>query len=122
MKLLIDVCLSPQWSRFLCDAGHDALHWSEVGPIDAPDRAIMKWARSHEYVVFTHDLDFSALLASSQKETPSVLQLRADDTLPDAVGPVILRALQQFEQELNEGALLSVDPDQARVRLLPIGD
>ncbi len=121
VKLVIDVCLSPQWKAFLEEAGHEAVHWSEIGAADAPDRTIMDWAREHERVVFTHDLDFSALLAATQAKGPSVLQMRAQDVLPEAMGAMVLLTLEQFAEALEEGALLSVDPSRARVRLLPLG-
>ncbi len=36
MKLLIDMNLSPRWVSVLRAAGFAALHWSSVGPLDAP--------------------------------------------------------------------------------------
>lgn len=119
MRVLLDMNLSPVWRPFLEAAGHEALHWSEVGPPDAPDDAIMAWAREHGYIVFTNDLDFSAALAATQAVGPSVLQLRTQDLLPEAAGPAVLEALRRFAPELDAGALLSVDLRRARVRLLP---
>jgi len=71
-------------------------------------------------VVFTHDLDFSALLAATQAEGPSVLQIRAQDVLPSAMGTVVLHALHRFADELRAGAIVTVDLSRARVRLLPL--
>jgi hypothetical protein len=36
----------------------------------------MQYGREHGYVVFTHDLDFGALLALTRARGPSVLQVR----------------------------------------------
>lgn len=121
MKLVIDVNLSPVWVAFLHEAGHDAVHWSDVGALRASDRQIMTWAREHGRTVFTHDLDFAALLAATQARAPSVLQIRAQDTLPDAMGAAVVQALRQFAQVLGEGAIVSVDLSRARVRVLPLG-
>jgi len=41
MKVLIDMNLSPSWARVLKEAGIEALHWSELGPANTPDPAIM---------------------------------------------------------------------------------
>lgn len=30
-KLVIDVCLSPQWVELLSANGYDAVHWTHVG-------------------------------------------------------------------------------------------
>lgn len=122
MRVLVDMNLPPRWVGALDDRGFEAVHWSTVGAGDAPDRAIMLWATQREYVVFTHDLDFSALLASTEASAPSIIQLRTDDVLPGNQSELVARALRRFESELREGVILSVDPGQSRVRSLPLGE
>jgi len=63
MKVLVDMNLSPQWVEVLQRHGFECTHWIEVGDIHAKDVEITAWARDHGYVVFTHDLDFGAMLA-----------------------------------------------------------
>jgi predicted nuclease of predicted toxin-antitoxin system len=82
MKLLIDMNLSPAWVQFLADSGFDSVHWSSIGRPSAPDTQIMDYASANGLVVFTHDLDFGALLAKRKTRQPSVLQVRAQDVLP----------------------------------------
>jgi len=82
----------------------------------------MAWAKENGHVVFTHDLDFGTLLALTQAEVPSVLQVRAQDIAPTALGPTVAVALRRFEDELGRGALVTVDPARARVRVLPFDD
>ena len=65
MKLLVDMNLSPEWCPVLAGQRWESVHWSTVGDPRATDDLIMTWARVHGYVVFTHDLDFGALLAVS---------------------------------------------------------
>jgi predicted nuclease of predicted toxin-antitoxin system len=36
--------------------------------MDAADSEIMAYAAKHDYVVLTHDLDFSAILAATQSD------------------------------------------------------
>ena len=122
MRILVDMNLSPQWVDLLEDEGHTATHWTSVGEEDASDRTLMQWAKQRGYVVFTHDLDFSAILAATQATAPSVVQMRTDDVLPSAQSQPVLRAFRQFEAELEEGAILSVDLEQARIRYLPLGE
>jgi predicted nuclease of predicted toxin-antitoxin system len=95
VKLLLDMNLSPQWVPFLTNAGLGAVHWSSVGSVNASDVEIMTWARANAVVVFTNDLDFSALLAMTRGTGPSVLQIRMQDLLPDAAGAVVLHVLHQ---------------------------
>ena len=105
----------------LTEAGIEASHWSSLGPANAPDAEIMAFARANGYVVLTHDLDFSAILAATQGAKPSVVQIRAEDVRPETVGPTLIEALRQMAAQLEEGALLTVDPARARLRVLPLG-
>lgn len=56
--------LSPRWVVFLVTAGWEAVHWSAVGRANAPDAEVMRWAAERGFVLLTHDLDFSAILAA----------------------------------------------------------
>ena len=120
MKLIVDMNLSPRWVAVLADAGIEAAHWSTLGAHDAADAAIMTYANTNDYVVLTHDLDFSAILAATQGEKPSVVQIRAEDVSPDVIGTQVIAALRQMASELDEGALLTIDPDRTRLRVLPL--
>ena len=120
MKLLVDMNLSPRWVNRLLDAGFEAAHWSTLGALDAPDTEIMAFAKDKGYVVLTHDLDFSAILAVTHGEKPSVAQIRAEDVSPDTIGRLVINALRQMTVELEEGALLTIDPGRTRLRILPL--
>lgn len=120
MKLLVDMNLSPRWVGVLAEAGIEAVHWSILGAKNAPDPEIMAYASANDYVVLTHDLDFSAILAATHGDKPSVVQIRSEDLGPDAIGKQIIAALRQMETELANGALLTIDPNRTRLRLLPL--
>lgn len=100
MKLLIDMNLSPAWIPVLESAGFDAMHWSALGPPDATDTILMMFARSHGYVILTHDLDFGAILAATQGAAPSVVQIRADDLSPASLSSAVIGALLQAKDAL----------------------
>lgn len=120
MKLIIDMNLSPLWCDFFRQAGYQAVHWSSVGDVRATDRLITAWAKANEYVVFTHDLDFGTILAVTNADGPSVIQVREHDALPEGMGEIVLQALTQFEEYLRIGALVTVDKSSLRARILPI--
>lgn len=120
MKLLIDMNLSPRWAADLTTAGHEAWHWSQVGDIHATDAEIMAWARANDAIVLTHDLDFTTILALTRGNGPSVVQLRAQNILPDAISATIVQLLADHASALAAGAILTVDHAHARVRLLPL--
>lgn len=120
MKILIDMNLSPDWVVVFQANGTTSVHWSEIGPVNAADTVIFAYAAQHQYIVFTHDLDFSAILAATNASAPSVIQVRTQDTMPSAIGEAVLQLVRQFEVELNQGALVTLDMAKARVRILPV--
>lgn len=120
MRVLVDMNLSPRWVSVLMGAGIEAVHWSTLGARNATDAEIMAFARTNEYVVLTHDLDFSAILAATQGRGPSVVQIRAENVNPDVIGVTVIAALRRMAAELAEGVLLTVDPNRTRLRVLPL--
>ena len=94
--------------------------------IEAPDSVALNaggvrpFPRVNGYVLFTHDLDFGAILAATEAEGPSVIQIRAKDISPDHAKTLLLNVLDKFEKDLLQGVLISVDEERSRVRLLPL--
>lgn len=120
MKILVDMNLSPAWVEILSRAGIEAKHWSAIGDPRASDAVIMGWARDKGYVVFTHDLDLGALLATTRTQGPSVIQVRTQDIMPDQLGKRLLALIGKYEDSLEKGALITIDEVRDRVRILPI--
>ncbi len=120
MKIVIDMNLSPDWVPILKTAGHTAVHWSSIGVPSASDKQIMAWARENDFTVFTHDLDFGAILAASDAHSPSVVQVRTPDPTPGHCASVIIEVLANHAVALEAGALISVDENRARIRILPL--
>lgn len=119
-KVLVDMNLSPEWVPVLIGAGFESIHWSTVGNPRARDTEIMAWARANGFVVFTHDLDFAATLALTHAAGPSVLQLRGQAVLPENASAPVVATLRQRETELSAGALVVVEQNRSRVRILPL--
>ena len=103
MKLLIDMNLSPEWVAVLIRNGWEALHWSTVGDPGASDHIIMDWALANGYIIFTHDLDFGAILATTRGEGPSVFQVRTQDITPEHLEGIVIRAFHQHRLLLEQG-------------------
>lgn len=120
MRFLIDMSLSPKWVGFLTEAGHQATHWTDIGPGDAPDRELLSYAQTNELVILTNDLDFGTLLAIGGLKTPSVIQFRTQRVLPKQVGQKLLAALKASAADLAQGALVTIDPEKHRLTVLPI--
>ena len=120
MKILIDMNLSPQWVTTFAEAGFEAVHWADVGNPAAPDKELFDWAKENGFMVFTHDLDFGAILAATQAEGPSVIQVRTQNNLPEVLGEKVIELIQVYGSSLEKGALITLDEARARVRILPI--
>ena len=120
MKLLVDMNLSPSWVERLVRHGFEAVHWSTIGAATAPDVEILTWANEHHFVVITNDLDFSAILAAGAVHGPSVVQLRTQDLLSESAARIVARALEEHREDIERGALLSIDEGGTRVRMLPL--
>jgi predicted nuclease of predicted toxin-antitoxin system len=120
MKLLLDMNLSPRWVELLNKAGFEAVHWSTIGPGGAADVEIMTFARQQGYVLLTHDLDFGAILAATRGQKPSVVQLRSENLSIEVIGRSVIDALHEVATDLDDGALVTIDPGRVRVRVLPL--
>jgi predicted nuclease of predicted toxin-antitoxin system len=120
VKLLVDMNLSPSWVERLARHGFEAVHWSTIGTATAPDVEILTWASEHAFVLITNDLDFSAILAASSGASPSVVQIRTQDLLSDVVVSIVAKALDAHRDDVERGALLSIDEAGTRVRVLPL--
>lgn len=112
--------LSPAWVEVFQEAGWEAIHWSRVGPPDAPDSVVFERAREQGAVVFTNDLDFPAILAATRSRAPSVVQLRSGSLLPGRSGSRVVEILRAIEEELRKGAVVVIEATRHRVRLLPL--
>lgn len=65
MKFLADMGISPRTVGVLHDLGYEAVHLHDIGLDRLSDVDILAKALREDYVILTHDLDFSELLAPS---------------------------------------------------------
>jgi predicted nuclease of predicted toxin-antitoxin system len=112
--------LSPDWIPLLQAAGHEAVHWSEVGDPRTPDTVLMQWAIANCYAIFTHDLDFGTMLDLSGAAGPSVLQARCLNVLHEAIVTLVLSLLKSYGAEIEQVSLVGADQRRQRVRILPL--
>ena len=120
MRVLVDMNLSTRWVEFFAAHGIAAEHWSRIGAGRATDLEIFAHARTQGHVIFTHDLDFSAILAQTAASKPSVIQVRHPKPRPEDFGPQLVRAITDNAGALAAGALLLIEPGRHRIRILPI--
>ncbi|GAA4203436.1 hypothetical protein GCM10022289_19710 [Pedobacter jeongneungensis] len=112
--------LSPEWEQVFDKHHIQAVHWTKVGAFNAPDVDLMNWARENGYIVFTHDLDFGTALALSRAESPSVIQVRTQNVTVIHLETLIIPIFKKYGEVLKKGALIIIDEQKERVRILPL--
>jgi predicted nuclease of predicted toxin-antitoxin system len=121
MRFIVDMNLTPRWVPYLDQAGYETVHWSAVGLASATDHVICAYAREHDYIVLTNDLDFPQILAHTRHARPSIVLVRGEPLIPEIRGPALLKAVHECETDLAGGAILVLDWfGRARARVLPI--
>ena len=112
--------LSPEWVQEFKLHNIESVHWSTVGKYDAPDVLLMNWARENDHIIFTHDLDFGTALALTNAEKPSVIQVRTQNVSVRHLSKMVVSSINLYIDLLNKGALLVLDDDKKRIRILPL--
>ncbi|WP_245575211.1 DUF5615 family PIN-like protein [Meiothermus rufus] len=91
-----------------------------MGPANASDLEVLRFAASRDYLLLTHDLGFGDLLMYSRETRPSVLILREIDLRPEVSGERLLQVLLAAAEAIAKGAIGIMDASRVRVRLLPL--
>ena len=120
LEFLANMNIFPITVEKLRGLGWNIIRVSEIMDRGSKDVKILDYAKEHNKVLITQDLDFSALLAAKRYEKPSVISLRFDNAEPDFIADRMVEIVKEFEKELEEGIVLSVDETSARYRNLPI--
>jgi len=58
-------------------------------------------------------------LAASKDNGPTVIQVRTQNVMPNVIGSIVVKAINEFMAEIQSGALISIDAHKSRVRILP---
>jgi predicted nuclease of predicted toxin-antitoxin system len=119
MKLLLDRSLPLSAARLLRDVGIDTIYVGEMGLSAAEDAEIIQKAREEGRVVVTLDADFHTLLALEEAIAPSAIRIRIERLRAQALTELLLRVISECEEELQQGAALTVEPSRIRIRRLP---
>ncbi|NJM73553.1 MAG: DUF5615 family PIN-like protein [Scytonema sp. RU_4_4] len=120
MKLLLDQGLPRSASALLTEAGLDTIHVAEINLSAAEDTDILQRAREDNRVVVTIDADFHALLALANATSPSVIRIRIEGLRAQAFANLLQTVIEQCEEDLEQGAMVTVEPSRIRVRRLPL--
>lgn len=120
MKLLLDQGLPRSTARLLRETGIDTVHVSEIGYSTSEDAVILERGREEDSTVVTLDADFHTLLALSGAASPSVVRIRIEGLKGETAANLIRTVLMQCEEDLKQGAVVTVERRRIRVRRLPL--
>ena len=120
MKILVDMNLSPSWANFLLANNIEAVHWLSIGSHNAPDNEIISYAKENNFTILTNDLDFGYFLALTHSKKPSVMQIKTGALRHSRIGEIVINAIKMLSSDIDEGALVTIDPHKTRVSLLPL--
>ena len=120
LKFIADIHISPLTVKALQNKGYDIVRITDKLPATASDKEIIQLAHQEKAVIITQDLDFSAIIAQSGLNGPSVVSLRVANAKPDIIARLLITVLPLIETELAVGAIISIDEREYRVKKLPV--
>ena len=120
MKFLGDIPISRRTLQHLQNQGHDAVAAGERLAPTASDAEIIRLAASEGRVVLCFDLGLAELVALSGEKLPSLITFRTTRQQPDFINSRLDEVLPEIMQELEQGALATVEEHRVRVRPLLI--
>jgi predicted nuclease of predicted toxin-antitoxin system len=121
VKFFIDNALSPEVSRLLREAGHDAVHVRDYGMHRAADPIILDRAQIEDRVLVSADSDFATLLAVRRLSKPSFMLFReADIVRAQDYAKKILSVIPVLGGELDTACVVVFRRGRIRVRSLPL--
>jgi predicted nuclease of predicted toxin-antitoxin system len=121
MRFLADMGISQGVVTWLQAQSHDAIHLRDQGLHRLENGEIFTKAFRESRIILTWDLDFAEILALSGRHTVSAVIFRLVNTRTPHVIERLARVLQESAQDLEDGAIISVEEGRHRVRLLPLG-
>jgi predicted nuclease of predicted toxin-antitoxin system len=120
VRYLADHHISHRTVSLLQAQGFDIYRVSDVLPPDAEDGHLLEHARTEERTVISQDLDYSALLASTGYNKPSVVSLRLHNNRPERLAVVLEKILPSVEADLQTGVIVVIEEGRIRIRSLPL--
>ena len=108
------------YAQFLRSLGYDVLRVTDLLPATASDETIVERAAQDQRIILTQDLDMTAIIALSRRQYPSLVTLRLSSVRIEFVNTILQRTLPVLEQDLLQGALVTIEDSRVRLRRLPL--
>jgi predicted nuclease of predicted toxin-antitoxin system len=113
MKVLLDSCVWGGAKEALQASGHDTKWAGNLTP-DPGDEAILNTAYREKRVLVTLDKDFGELAIVYDKPHCGIIRLVGHSARRQ--GPVCVEILKKYARELQNAAIITVEPGRVRIR------
>ncbi len=113
MKILLDTCVCGGARKDLKAAGHD-VDWTGDWPKDPGDEEILAYAHREGRVLVTLDKDFGEMTIVRKTKHSGIVRLV--NLSARQQGPICLRVIAKYGNELQAGAIVTVEPGRLRIR------
>ncbi|MDD4237793.1 MAG: DUF5615 family PIN-like protein [Desulfotomaculaceae bacterium] len=119
MKFLADMGISNRTVEWLRQKGYDAIHLREEGLQRLSDQDVLLKAQRENRTILTMDLDFGYLVATSERNLPSIIIFRLSDERSEVVNRRLEKVLILCKHDIDAGVIISVNEKSIRARRLP---
>lgn len=120
MKFIADVNVSRRVVERLREAGFEVTRVTDFMDARSPDDEIILAARRLGAIVISHDQDFTNQLAVSGAATPSLVNVRVSYVDRDRIARSIAETIRAALEDLEAGAIVTLDDHAVRIHRLPI--
>jgi predicted nuclease of predicted toxin-antitoxin system len=120
MTFLLDENLPPKLIQSLEKIGYHAIHVHDLQFTGKSDLHLVEYAEKNDYIIITHDLDYSRIISIMGRKKPSAITLRLDKINADIVFELLKSNLPSLKEKLEQGALVTISIDKIRFRYLPL--
>ena len=120
-RLLLDQGILRSTTESLNVHGWDAIHVGDIGMSSATDVEIIEKGRAERRIIVTLDSDFHAHLAVTGTKFPSTIRVRIEGLRGNELALLLIESWRHIEQQVINGAMITITAKNIRVRKLPIG-
>lgn len=118
MKILADEGVDRQIVESLRQAGHDVVYVAELDP-GIPDEDVLETANDERRKLLTADKDFGELVYRRRLLTNGVILARLSGLMPESKAKTLVRAIEEYANDLSPEAFAVVSPGTIRIRKSP---
>ena len=120
MHFLVNLCIPPKLILKLQEFGYNGIRVDKLGMSKSSDYEIFEYAKQHDMVIITADMDFTRILAYTKSGKPSTIVFHLKNPSYEKMVKYLKEALIKFEENLQKGAIILIKEGKIRIRNLPV--